>query len=301
MKIFITGATGYIGFNVAEKLRSAGHEVWGLTRSRDKFKILAQHEIHPVTGNMQEPNSYKNIAENCSLLIHAAFDYEKDGVQLDKLTVETFIESGKKGSQPKTIIYTSGCWIYGDTNGKLVDETSSLKPAKMVEWRPAVEQTILNASEINGIVVRPGIVYGKQGGLTGLWFKGALINKKLKVIGDGNNHWTMVHVDDLAEAYLLLAEKRFKEKIFNISDGSQSKVKNMVNAVALASGYTDEIEYIPVKSAQKTLGGLAETLAMDQHVDGRKATGLLGWQPKFSGFLNNMNIFLEAWKAYQNI
>ncbi|MCB0300059.1 MAG: NAD-dependent epimerase/dehydratase family protein [Calditrichaeota bacterium] len=57
MKVFITGATGYIGFNVALAFRRAGYEIWGLTRSREKARLLLQSEIHPVIGSLDEPKT----------------------------------------------------------------------------------------------------------------------------------------------------------------------------------------------------------------------------------------------------
>jgi nucleoside-diphosphate-sugar epimerase len=67
MKVFITGATGYIGFNVAQAYRRAGHEVWGLTRSEEKKKLLESNEVHPVIGSMQQPESFLPAAEPCSV------------------------------------------------------------------------------------------------------------------------------------------------------------------------------------------------------------------------------------------
>ncbi len=60
MKVFITGATGYIGFYVAQAFRHAGHRVLGLTGSQGKAKLFARHEIQPVIGSMQEPESYRS-------------------------------------------------------------------------------------------------------------------------------------------------------------------------------------------------------------------------------------------------
>ncbi|NIV71376.1 MAG: NAD-dependent epimerase/dehydratase family protein, partial [Calditrichae bacterium] len=172
MKVFITGATGYIGFNVARAFRRAGHQVWGLTRNENKGKLLAQQEIQPVIGNMQQPESFAEIAENCDVLIHAAADYQNDTIVLDNQTVETFLDVAKRGAHRKTIIYTSGVWVIGNTGGKTVDESTSLNPITVVAWRPDVENMVLHAAEANGVVIRPGCVYGKQGGLTGMWFDG---------------------------------------------------------------------------------------------------------------------------------
>jgi uncharacterized protein YbjT (DUF2867 family) len=57
MRVFVTGATGYVGFSVATALRRAGHRVWGLARSEAKARRLAQHEIEPVVGDLADPGS----------------------------------------------------------------------------------------------------------------------------------------------------------------------------------------------------------------------------------------------------
>jgi len=88
MKVFITGATGYIGFNVAMAYRRAGHEVWGLTRSEEKARILARHEVRPVVGSMQAADRWRDAASACAVLIHAAVDYQADVFDLDRRTVE---------------------------------------------------------------------------------------------------------------------------------------------------------------------------------------------------------------------
>ena len=62
MNVFITGATGYIGWTVANTFRRAGYRVWGLTRSKEKANRLEKNEIVPVIGSLQKPDSFKSIA-----------------------------------------------------------------------------------------------------------------------------------------------------------------------------------------------------------------------------------------------
>ncbi len=147
MKVFVTGATGYIGFQVALALRRAGHRVWGLVRSQEKGQVLAKNEIIPVLGDMQRPESYLSVAEQCPVLIHAATEYSAERVTLERLTAESLIRLGNSGAKPKTFIYTSGVWVYGDTGGRLVDETSPLDAVSVVAWRPAHEQLVLTGVE----------------------------------------------------------------------------------------------------------------------------------------------------------
>jgi nucleoside-diphosphate-sugar epimerase len=300
MRVFVTGATGYVGFNVALAFRRAGHRVWGLIRSEEKAKKLLRHEIIPVTGFMQQPESYMAAARECSVLVHAASDVHGDTAGLDLKTIETLISLGKEGPQPKTLVYTSGAWGYGDTGNTFPDETAPQNPARLIAWRPGHEEVVLHAKGVRGLVIRPGCVYGKQGSLTNAWFKGAYVDKELKVVGDGRNRWAMVHADDLARAYVHAAESGLSGEIFNINDSSCSTVGQMVDAVAKAAGYDGEIRFVPLAEAAKTMGDFAEALALDQHIDNRKAMRILGWKPRHPGFVEGVKVYFETWRAYQD-
>ncbi len=298
MRILITGATGYIGFNVAQALRRGGHEVWGLVRSEDKARMLERSEIRPVSGSLQNPDTFRAAAEGCSVLIHAAADYRADTFAVDRQTVQVLLEAAKSGPRPKTLVYTSGVWVYGNTGAKLVDETTPVDPVATVLPRPERERMVLEAAHVRGVVLRPGCVYGRQGGMTGDWFTGAYLRKSLQAVGDGNNRWAMVHVDDLADLYLRAVESD-AAGVFNATDRSRSTIREMIEAAARAADYTGEIRFVPLAEAAKTMGNFAECLALDQHVDSRKAVRLLGWQPRHGGFADEAETYFVAWKAAQ--
>lgn len=297
MKCFVLGATGFIGNRVAQALRQAGHQVWGLVRSQEKAAGLEAQEIHPVLGDLADPASYAEAAAECSLLVHAAADYQADTAALDLATVEALLAAGKHGRRPKTLLYTSGVWVYGSTGETLVDETSPLAPPEAVSWRPAVEQKVVSATEVRGLVLRPGCVYGGRGSLTGLWFQGAHRGGALTVVGDGRNRWAMVHVDDLASAYVKAAESGLAGEVLNVTDRSRATVGEMAQAVAAATGYSGEVQHQPVAEARQALGPMAEALALDQHVDSRKAVRRLGWYPRHTGFVAETETYFRAWRA----
>ncbi|MDA8174291.1 MAG: NAD-dependent epimerase/dehydratase family protein [Nitrospiraceae bacterium] len=297
MKVFITGASGYIGFNVARAFRRAGHEVWGLIRNAAKAGRLLKAEISPVLGNMREPESYKPIAETCGVLVHAAMEMGAEAAMLDSLTVDALISTAKKGACPKTFIYTSGCWVYGNTGNVLVDETSPLRPPRLVSWRPQVEQKVLGAKEVRALVLRPGCVYGKGQRLLSSWFSGA-VSGSLLVTG-GLNRWAMVHVDDLAQGYLRAAESGFSGQIFNLTDQSRWTVQEVVEAIAAAANYKTHINYVQVSDAVSRMGDIAECLALDQNIDSAKARGMLGWVPRHRGFCDEAGLYLHSWQSWK--
>jgi nucleoside-diphosphate-sugar epimerase len=298
MKVFVTGATGTIGYAVSTAFRRAGHQVWGTARDAEKAARLSRAEIHPVVGDILTPESFAAVAESCSVLVHAAAQYGAGAFAFERSTVHALLAAARKrGPQPKALIYTSGTWVYGTTGNRIVDETTPVAPPSHVAERPAVERLVLEADGVRAIVLRPGCVYGHQGSLTAMWFAAAKAGGPLAVIGDGSARWPLVHLDDLGRAYVRAAESGLTG-IFNVTDRSRASVLEMAGAVARVTGYAGGIRTTPVAEAAASMGTLAECLALDQHVDSRKAVGLLGWQPRHGGFADEVEECHEAWKAW---
>ena len=76
-------------------------------------------------------------------------------------------------------------------------------------------------------------------------------------------------------------------------------MRRLAVAAARAAGFTGEIRWVPLDEARKKMGGLADALALDQHVDTRKAVARLGWQPMHGGFEDEVETYYAAWKAAQ--
>jgi nucleoside-diphosphate-sugar epimerase len=299
MKVFITGASGFIGHALALAFRRAGHRVYGLCRSGEKAALLDRAEVHPVLGDISRPETYAGVAEGCSVLVHAAADAAAGMVGPDRAAIDTLLAAARRGSQPRSLLYTSGVWVYGSTGPEVVDETSPLQPFDIVNWRPVHERLVLEATGVKAHVLRPGCVYGGRGSLTGLLFEGAFKKKSLQVVGDGRNHWAMVHLDDVADAYVRVAASGTAGEVWNVTDRSRDALGEMAAAAARAAGYTGEIHYLSRAEAAKTMGGLADALAADQHVESWKAASRLGWTPKHGGFVDGAAEYFRAWKAFQ--
>ncbi len=300
MNVFITGATGYIGFSVAQAFRRVGHQVWGLTRSAVKATMLEQQEIRPVIGSLQEPDSYKAIAEQCTVLIHCAADYLNDWAAMDRQTIETLLAASQRGLQPKTLVYTSGSWVYGDTGGRMADETTAPVQFVIGPHRPTIEQLVLRAKYVRGLVMRPAMVYGERGGMTGAWFAEASRDKALNIPGNGRNHLSLVHVEDLAQGYVRAVESEAKSEIFNFADQSRTTLRDLATAAARAAGFTGPVQFMPLSVASKRMGLSAEAYALDLLVNASKAHQLLGWEPKHYLFIDEVDTYFKAWRAWQD-
>jgi nucleoside-diphosphate-sugar epimerase len=288
--VFITGSTGYIGRSVARAFRRAGWHVVGLTRDPAKAAWLPAEEITPVLGALQDLASWRDSAATASVLVHAAADYSVDTMALDRATVNGLIEIASQTNA--TLIYTSGGWVHGATRGQVADETTPLAPVEVVAQRPATERLVLESAKVRGIVIRPANVYGRQGGLTAPFFKDQ------PIVGDGRNHWPLVHVDDLADAYLRAAERGRTGSVYIVADDSRPTVQELVAAARQAAGLRGPATWVPVSEARKTMGGLADALAVDQQLSAARAKRELDWRPLHLALTEDASTYAAAVRSF---
>lgn len=305
MRVFLTGASGLIGFAAAQALSRAGHEVVGLVRTQEAARRLAAIEVEPLLGDMAAPPSFAQAARRCQVLIHCATDHSAQRWELEFSTLHHLIQGAAEARAPRRILYTSGVWVYGDTGGERADESTPPSPLPVVAPRLQIEEMVLRANVYGGplrtMVVRPGCVYGGAGGLTGAWFESALREGAARLVGDGHFRWPMVHVQDLGDLFLRCAEAgpHLGGEIFNACDRSRFTVLECARAASLAAGAGGHVKCIPVAEAEEAMGPAARCLTQDQHIDAGKAERLLGWRPRHDGFVDGVARYLRAFTAHQ--
>jgi len=266
MNVFLTGATGYIGGAVADALLRGGHSVTGLARSQEAARRLRAKAITPFDGDLNSPADLAKASAQSDGVIHAGTT--NDGA-IDQAAVRVMLDALRESGKP--LLYTSGIWVLGDTGGRIADETWPVNPVALVAWRPEVEQMVLAARGVRSIVIHPGVVYGRGGGIAADFVKSARETGAARYVGTGENHWPLVHVDDLASLYLLALLGAPSGALFHATDGSSYRVGEIAQA---ASART---ESWPLEEARKTLGGYADALVLDQLVSSEKARTTLGW------------------------
>lgn len=283
MRVFITGGTGYIGSAIVRELASAGHEVTALNRSPGKSAMLERLGARVHAGDLHDPSSYRDVAAEHEALVHAAMDHDADTAAGDATTVDALISAGGSGA-PRCFVYTSGCWVVGDTGGELVDEEAPLNPAEIVAWRPAVEKRVLGASadRFATAVVRPGIVYGGSGSVTARLFATAEEEGAAAYVGPGDNHWSMVHRSDLARLYRTVVEEAGRG-VFHGVDGHPVRVEDVAEAASEAVGTGGLTRSIPLEEARREIGAMADALCMDQRLAAHRSAEL-GWRAQLTSF-----------------
>jgi nucleoside-diphosphate-sugar epimerase len=300
MKVFVTGGTGYIGSTVALRLKKAGHDVLALVRSKEKGAALQAAGVKLVTGELGNPASYAAGAYGSAAVVHCAMDQSANAVELDKKTVQAARDL-LRGQVGATFIYTSGCWVAGETGDAPADESTPTKPLAVVAWRPAHEQAALEMAKdgIRAVVVRPGIVYGGKGGVTGMLFGSAVKHGATQLIGEGQNHWPLVHIDDLAELYVRLVERAPAGSIFNAVDASHRTQREIGEAASKAAGKGGAVSVLPIDKARAQMGPFGDALAADQRLSSEKARNELDWRPRHEDFTAEADALFKAWQASQ--
>lgn len=282
MKVFVTGASGYIGSVVAGKLRDFGHQVTGLARTEASAQKLETAGVQPVRGDLRDSSTVFRAAREADAAIHLAQDYSADGAALDRRLVETVLEEFRLTGRP--FLYTSGIWVVGNTGDREADETWPLNPTPLVAWRPAHEQLVLQAQGPRGVVIRPAVVYGHGGGIVG-GFQRQGREGVVRYVGSGENRWPFIHVDDLAGLYVLALQAPAGSLYF-ASAGRSIPVRDVALASAAPAGA--RVESIPLEEARRTMGPVADALCLDQRISARKAMQELGWTPTAKSVMEDL-------------
>jgi nucleoside-diphosphate-sugar epimerase len=283
MRIFVGGATGYIGAAVARSLIARGHKVVGSARNEKAAEKLREANVEPVQADLTDPESFAKAARDADAVIQAASTMGPDSPDLEPKVAQAILAA--IAGTDKTFILTSGVWVYGATDKPATEETP-VNPFMMVTWRPAVEQAVLKAEKIKGIVIRPGMVYGNGGGMANVFVGQTNSIGRVRVPGDGKNRWAVVHVDDLGDLYALALEKGLAGGIFNGTSDEGISLGQIGRAIAKTAGVP--FGAWPLEEARKELGPFADALALDQTVRSPWSKELLGWAPKSITFAKDL-------------
>jgi len=291
MKVFLTGGSGYIGSAVALALKKAGHDVLALVRSEAKGEALKKAGVKLAVGELGNPAGYAGSAWGRAAFVNLAQEYSPAGPELDQKTIGSARDL-LRGQVGATFIYTSGCWVQGATEG-VADESTTLKPPRAVTWRPAHEQAALEMAKdgIRSAVIRPGVVYGgAHGGIPAMFFGTALKHGAAHTVGPGDNHWPLVHLDDLAELYVRLVERAPAGSVYYATDASRLTQREIAEAASRAAGKDGKVQ------AQQPDGSpYQEALMLDQQISSEKVRNDLDWRPRHESFAAEASALFKLW------
>ena len=281
MRLFITGASGFIGGAIATRLVSEGHEVRGLIRDENKAAELRKFGIIPIIGTLDDSALLTKEAKNSEGVINAASSDHRGAVEA--------LIKGLEGSN-KPFLHTSGSSIVGDeamgeASERIYHEDDVIVPEPDKIARVALDQFVLNAKGVRSVVLCNTMIYGDAIGPQAQSVQIPRLAKLAKdtgvarFIGKGMNRWSNVHIEDVASLYSLALLRAKAGTFLYVESGEEAFLE-------IARSIADRYKLGPAQSmnaeeANRVWGREMAVFALgsNSRVRGTIAKSL-GWKPK---------------------
>ena len=291
MKIFLTGANGFVGGSVAHHLIAQGHSVRGLLRDPQKAGRLQAQGITPVIGSLDDRQLLIDEARQADAVIDAA-NSDHAGA------VDAFIEA-LRGSG-KLLIHTSGSSIIGDDalgntlSEHIFDEDTPFIIEAPKQARYDIDLRMMAAADqdIRSVVICPSNIYGVGHGLTDHSFQLPFLMARaretgvMRIVGAGVNRWSNVHIDDVAQLFLLAVEKAPAGAFYFLENGEASFI-DMAAALARRMNL-GAVQSWPAEEAEQHWDPMHVhyTFGTNSRVKAKRARAELGWAPRHASILD---------------
>lgn len=289
MRIFLTGATGFIGSRIVPELLEAGHQVIGMTRSDEGAQRLKAAGAEPHHGTLEDLDSLRSGAAKADGVIHTAFDHDFSNFvancDKDRRVIEA-LGSVLKGSD-RPLLITSGTGMGSAGPGKPADEDIFDDSHPNPRAASEIAGNALLEQGVNVSVMRLPQVHDtvKQGLITPLL---EIIRAKgvSAYVGDGSNRYPAAHVTDVARLYRLALEKSERGARYHAVAEEGIPLRQI--AEILGKGLGLPVKSLSAAEAKEHFGWMAMFAAMDLWASGAKTQQRLGWHPTGPGLIADL-------------
>ncbi|PNP95780.1 SDR family oxidoreductase [Sphingobium sp. SA916] len=289
MRIFLTGATGFIGSRVLSELLSAGHEVLGLTRSEAGAAALEEAGAHAHRGTLEDLDSIRAGAADVDAVVHTAFDHDFSNFvancEKDRRVIEVLGSVLKGSARPLLITSGTGMGDPGDGTPALEDVLNLAHPNPRIASERA--GMALLESGVNVSVMRLPQVHNtvKQGLITP-YIQIAREKGSVAYIGEGSNRWPAAHVLDVAKLFARAIERGQAGARYHAVAEEGISAREIAEVVGEGLGL--RVISLPPEDGPDHFGWFAMFMALDMPASSKKTRELLDWQPVGPDLLTDM-------------
>jgi nucleoside-diphosphate-sugar epimerase len=282
VRVFVLGGTGSIGSPIVRELVNRGHDVWALARSDSSAAKLARAGALPVHGNIGSLERWVSGLPPVDAVIHAAGDFAPAMAEIDRLLLDRLLPALAAQPRKPRFIYTGGCWLFGASGDEVATEQTPFRPLPAFAWVVPQLRRILEAREVDGIVIHPAMVFERGGGVFSRFAREAVEADAIRIVGNEAVRWPLVHSEDLANLYILAIERAPAGSSYIGSAVEGLAVGRIARAFAKRFGTRHlEPQIVSADAIATELGEWARGYALDQQLSGARARRDLGWRPMY--------------------
>ena len=291
MRVFVTGATGWIGTAVVEELRAAGHCVLGMAHGDAGADKLKAQGVEVYRAELRDPKSLVEGVRATDATIHLAFhmdfsDFPKIN-QIDRDAIRTMLDA--MAGTNKAFVGTNGTLVVAHP-GKLAFETDESPASSLLAIRLSAERLVLDASKrgVRGSVIRlaPTVHGAGDKGFIAMLTTLAREKKAAGYVDDGDNHWPAVHRDDAARLYRLAVESAPPGTVLHGTAEEGITMRAIAETISKGAGVPTKS--VPVAEAGAHFGWMSAVVGLDNQASSEATRQLLGWKPEQPGLLDDM-------------
>ena len=291
MRVFVTGATGFVGSAVVQELIRAGHQVLGLARSDAGAKSLIAAGAQVHRGELEDPDSVRSGTTSADAVIHTAFNHDftkfKENSEIEQRAIDA-LGSALAGSD-RPFIITSGTALVSPGRVATEDAVSTLTVNDFP--RAATDQAVdlLAARGVRTSAVRlaPSVHGDGDHGFVPRLIGIAREKGVSAYVGDGSNRWPGVHRLDAARLYRLAVEKGSKGARYHAIADEGVPFREIAGVIGRRLNLP-VVSKAPEEAADH-FGWFAHFAAIDSPAASQRTRELLGWQPKQPGLLPDLD------------
>jgi len=287
MNVALTGATGFIGSHVMAELLGHGHEVTALVRDDANAETVRARGATAAVVDLYDRSAVASLMRDADGVIHTASPGDATSADLESAVVDAAIDA--LGDTGKPYVQIGGAWVFG--SNAAITEDSPFNPPALVSWKEPIERRVLGAGGMRGVVIISGTAFGDAGGGVPGMVLGSPRDGdgNLIMIGSGRQHWSTVHVADLADFFRRVLEDDSARGRYVIGDGLNPTVADLTEAAAVAVGAPGAVPGSDDEARARLGDYFAEVLLLDQSADAAKARAELGWRPNHPGIVDEFS------------